>query len=113
MADLVPIPLALFDRLARAVDVDRILGRAKLPRSRFRVAKPQVDGHLPFSTKQMDYVRQALTGVVQGNGTAVQAFTGFPLSRIPVAANRGDLLPFSGGRSPRFAPTGTDSRRFG
>ena len=41
MADLVPIPLALFDRLAQAVDVDAVLRRAKLPRSRFRVAKPQ------------------------------------------------------------------------
>jgi len=41
MADLVPIPLAVFDRLARAVDVDSVLRRAKLPRSRFRVAKPQ------------------------------------------------------------------------
>ncbi|HTA94192.1 MAG TPA: AraC family transcriptional regulator ligand-binding domain-containing protein [Polyangiaceae bacterium] len=41
MADLVPIPLALFDRLARAVDVDKVLRRAKLPRSRFRTAKPQ------------------------------------------------------------------------
>jgi AraC-like DNA-binding protein len=41
MADLVPIPLALFDRLAQAVDVDGVLRRAKLPRSRFRVAKPQ------------------------------------------------------------------------
>jgi AraC-like DNA-binding protein len=41
MADLVPIPLALFDRLARAVDVNRVLRSAKLPRSRFRVAKPQ------------------------------------------------------------------------
>lgn len=40
MADLVPIPLALFDRLARAVDVDGVLRRAKLPRSRFRAAKP-------------------------------------------------------------------------
>jgi AraC-like DNA-binding protein len=41
MADLVPIPLALFDRLARAVDIDAVLRRARLPRSRFRVAKPQ------------------------------------------------------------------------
>ena len=41
MADLVPIPLALFDRLARAVDVEMVLRCAKLPRSRFRVAKPQ------------------------------------------------------------------------
>jgi AraC-like DNA-binding protein len=41
MPDLVPIPQALFDRLARAVDVDMVLRCAKLPRSRFRVAKPQ------------------------------------------------------------------------
>jgi len=41
MADLVPIPLALFDRLACAVDVDTVLRRAKLPPSRFRAAKPQ------------------------------------------------------------------------
>jgi AraC-like DNA-binding protein len=41
MADLVPIPLELFDRLAQAVDVDGILRCAKLPRSRFRVARPQ------------------------------------------------------------------------
>jgi AraC-like DNA-binding protein len=41
MADLVPLPLALFDRLSRAVDVDTVLRHAKLPRSRFRVAKPQ------------------------------------------------------------------------
>jgi AraC-like DNA-binding protein len=41
MADLVPIPLALFDRLGKVVDVDRVLRSAKLPRSRFNVAKPQ------------------------------------------------------------------------
>src|SRR5580700_1020270 len=41
MPDLVPIPLALFDRLARAVDVDTVLRCARLPRSRFRVPKPQ------------------------------------------------------------------------
>jgi AraC-like DNA-binding protein len=41
MADLVPIPHALFDRLARAVDIDGVLRSAKLPRSRFRVARPQ------------------------------------------------------------------------
>ena len=42
MADLVPIPVALFARLARAgLDVDAILRRAELPRSRFNVAKPQ------------------------------------------------------------------------
>jgi AraC-like DNA-binding protein len=42
MNDLVPIPLDLFDRLRRAgLDVDAILRRAKLPRSRFSVPKPQ------------------------------------------------------------------------
>jgi AraC-like DNA-binding protein len=42
MADLVPIPLDLFDRLRRAgLDVEAILRRAKLPRSRFSVPKPQ------------------------------------------------------------------------
>jgi AraC-like DNA-binding protein len=41
MADLMPIPLALFDRIAQAVDMDVVLRSARLPRSRFRVAKPQ------------------------------------------------------------------------
>jgi len=42
MNDLVPIPLDLFDRIRRAgLDVDAILRRAKLPRSRFSVPKPQ------------------------------------------------------------------------
>jgi AraC-like DNA-binding protein len=40
--DLVPIPIALFERLARAgLDVAAILRRAKLARSRFNVARPQ------------------------------------------------------------------------
>jgi hypothetical protein len=42
MADLVPILVALFDRLARAgLDVDAIFRRARLSRSRFNVARPQ------------------------------------------------------------------------
>jgi AraC-like DNA-binding protein len=42
MTDLVPIPLDLFDRLRQVgLDVDAILRRAKLPRSRFSVPKPQ------------------------------------------------------------------------
>jgi len=42
MADQVPIPLDLFDRLTEAgLDVDAILRRAQLPRSRFSVPKPQ------------------------------------------------------------------------
>jgi AraC-like DNA-binding protein len=40
--DLVPIPIALFERLARVgLDVDAVLRRAKLARSRFNVARPQ------------------------------------------------------------------------
>ena len=42
MNDLVPIPLALFEHLAGAgLDVDAILRRANLPRSRFNVARPE------------------------------------------------------------------------
>lgn len=42
MANLVPIPLDLFERLRRAgLDVDAILRRAKLPRARFSVPRPQ------------------------------------------------------------------------
>jgi AraC-like DNA-binding protein len=42
MNDLVPIPLTLFERLARAgLDVDAVLRRANLPRSRFNVARPE------------------------------------------------------------------------
>lgn len=42
MTELVPIPIALFDHLARAgLDIEEILRRAKLPRSRLNVAKPE------------------------------------------------------------------------
>src|SRR5260370_41323435 len=42
MADVVPIPLDLLDRLRRAgLDVEAILRSAKLPRSRFSVPSPQ------------------------------------------------------------------------
>jgi len=41
VADLVPIPRALFDHLAQLVDINEVLRRAQLPRSRFRVARPQ------------------------------------------------------------------------
>jgi len=41
MSDLVPLPAVLLDRLARVgLDVDAILARAKLPRSRFNEAAP-------------------------------------------------------------------------
>lgn len=42
MTDLVPIPIALFEHLARAgLDVQAILRRANLPSSRFNVPKPE------------------------------------------------------------------------
>jgi AraC-like DNA-binding protein len=42
MNDVIPIPLVLFEHLARAgLNVDSIIRRAKLPRSRFNVAKPE------------------------------------------------------------------------
>jgi penicillin-binding protein 2 len=58
--------------------------------------RPHVDGHLPFTAKQIDYVRQALTGVVGPAGTASLAFEGFPLGRIPVAGKTGtaEVNPF-------------------
>jgi AraC-like DNA-binding protein len=41
MSDLVPLPAVLLDRLARVgLDVDAILARAAIPRSRFREAAP-------------------------------------------------------------------------
>jgi penicillin-binding protein 2 len=56
---------------------------------RVLTAKRRIDGRLPFTKQQMSYVRNALTGVVQGNGTAAGAFRGFPLGRIPVAGKTG------------------------
>jgi hypothetical protein len=42
MSNLVPIPLDLFSRLKGAgLDVDAILRRAKLPRARFSLPRPQ------------------------------------------------------------------------
>jgi AraC-like DNA-binding protein len=42
MPDLVPLPATLLERFARiGVDVDDLLRRAEIPRSRFGVAKPQ------------------------------------------------------------------------
>jgi len=58
--------------------------------------KRHVNGHLPFKKKDMDYVRQALTGVVGPEGTASSAFSGFPLGSIPVAGKTGtaEVNPF-------------------
>jgi penicillin-binding protein 2 len=45
-------------------------------------------GKFPIPKRQVDYIRQALTGVTD-RGTADLAFAGFPLDRIPVAGKTG------------------------
>jgi penicillin-binding protein 2 len=45
-------------------------------------------GRLPFKPAYIRYVREALTGVTL-RGTASSAFSGFPLSQIPVAGKTG------------------------
>jgi penicillin-binding protein 2 len=54
--------------------------------------RPRVTGRLPLSKRNIDYIRTALQGVVQGNGTASLAFSGFPLSEVPVAGKTGTAL---------------------
>lgn len=51
--------------------------------------QPEVNGRLPFTKQDLEYVREALRGVVSGEGTAQFAFREFPLDRIPVAAKTG------------------------
>ena len=41
------------------------------------------------SRPALDFVERALTGVVQGKGTAAATFEGFPLGQIPVAGKTG------------------------
>jgi penicillin-binding protein 2 len=53
-----------------------------------RVIRPKAMGRLPISRKQALFLRTALTGVPKV-GTAAAAFTGFPLSDIPVAGKTG------------------------
>jgi penicillin-binding protein 2 len=43
---------------------------------------------LPYAPEDLSYIRQALAGVVSG-GTASCAFSGFPLSEVPVAGKTG------------------------
>jgi penicillin-binding protein 2 len=52
--------------------------------------KPRKLGRLPFTKKQIAYIREALTGVVSNpGGTAYSAFVGFPFSKVPVAGKTG------------------------
>lgn len=50
---------------------------------------PPVNGHLPASAATLAYIRNALQGVVTGQGTAAGAFGGFPLSKVCVAGKTG------------------------
>jgi penicillin-binding protein 2 len=51
-------------------------------------------GRLPISKRQVLFLRNALRGVTE-RGTAAGAFSGFPLSQIPVAGKTGtaDIIP--------------------
>ncbi len=55
---------------------------------------PQAVGTLPIPRAQVQFIRNALTGVTT-YGTAHTAFAGFPLGRIPVAGKTGtaDIIP--------------------
>ena len=50
--------------------------------------EPKSTGTLPLSKRQIRYLREAMVGVTV-RGTASSAFTGFPLSEIPVAGKTG------------------------
>ena len=54
---------------------------------------------ISVSPANIDVVRDALTGVVQGKGTAAGTFAGFPLSSIPVAGKTG-TAQMGTGKSP-------------
>lgn len=52
-------------------------------------ARPDTTVELELDPQHLDFVNQALLGVVQGGGTAAATFEGFPLQQIPVAAKTG------------------------
>jgi penicillin-binding protein 2 len=64
--------------------------------------KPRVVGHLPVPHWWLNYLTSALQGVVTG-GTAEQAFAGFPLKKVPVAAKTGTAEIFGGQATSVFA----------
>jgi penicillin-binding protein 2 len=53
----------------------------------------KIGGHctkaLPYTQEQLAYIRSALAEVTTGDGTASSAFSGFPLSEVPVAGKTG------------------------
>jgi penicillin-binding protein 2 len=64
--------------------------------------KPTVAGHLPVSRATLNYIRNALEGVVT-SGTAAGAFAGFPLNKVPIAAKTGTAEVFGGQATSVFA----------
>lgn len=52
-------------------------------------AKTEVVSELSYDKQNLSSVTSALTGVVQGKGTASNTFDGFPLAAIPVAGKTG------------------------
>ncbi|HXF57495.1 MAG TPA: penicillin-binding protein 2 [Actinomycetota bacterium] len=58
--------------------------------------EPRVRGRLPISREEVAFLRDALRGVVSGEGTAASAFAGFPLDEVPVAGKTGtaDVIPY-------------------
>jgi len=64
--------------------------------------RPPVVGHLPVPHWWLRYLTNALQGVITG-GTAAQAFAGFPLNRVPIAAKTGTAEIFGGQATSVFA----------
>jgi penicillin-binding protein 2 len=64
--------------------------------------KPHVAGHLPVSRGTLNYIKDSLVGVVT-SGTAAGAFSGFPLSKVPIAAKTGTAEVFGGQATSVFA----------
>jgi penicillin-binding protein 2 len=72
-------------RICRPTLVDEIVAPDG---SVVRDVKPRCDRQLPYSQAQLQYIRNALFQVVD-EGTAKCAFTGFPLSEVPVMGKTG------------------------
>ena len=68
----------------------RLAWKVQTPdRRTLEVIEPKVVGKLPVSKKQVEFIRDALRGVVREPGTAAEAFEGFPLDTYPVAGKTG------------------------
>jgi penicillin-binding protein 2 len=63
-----------------------------------RRVKPEPIGRVPAKRSTLAFLRTALTGVVQGDGTASSAFSGFPLDEHPVAGKTGTAEVIVDGR---------------